>query len=977
MKMKKFLSILCSITLIFSVLTGINFTVKAEIPNYTYVGGDIEELSDFDMFFNNYGDENGSYTLQNDIVINSTDSTDYNLEINTTGISVIDLNGHNITVTSDSTRCLFTLNGTSDVRFVNSKNTGGNITLNSKYSATTDAINVVKVASDSASFYNYNCNLILGAEESTQNSSIVSGTGTICILGGKLTNKTQAGYDISVSNGSDVKVSGMAELYSRNINILFYPGASVRLYNCYLKNYQNNSDGARIVYAAGSKKLSDVIDSDARVFVNNVEQSTFYSTNVNDIKKDLMFQTDFCSISGCLTEEVFGFYAGHVNVCTECMSFKGISQHNMVQVKAVEKEPTCTKDGWSREECSICKKTYFPAIKATGHSYTETSKVTPATLSQNGKVVTTYTCKHGDDSYSEVTKTIYAPKTFELSQTAYTYNGKVNKPAVTVKDSQGKTIPQSSYTVSNAGDGKSVGTQKLTITMKGQYSGTKTLTYTINPKAMSLKTVKANNKGFTAKWKKQTAQTTGYQIQYSTSKNFAAAKIVTVKKNKTTTAKVKKLQAKTKYYVRIRTYKTAGGKKYYSAWSKAKKVTTKGAAPKAAKKYVKSLKLSKTEVSIKAGNTAKVNATVKVVGKASKAVSVTSSNPSVATVKAGKTNSKGVTTVTITAKAAGTATVTITVKGKSKNGKGISKTMNVKVTQKQTAVTEQPGASTKPGTSEQPTTPTTPTTPEETTTPVSEVVEWTVTSEKFMGAYSYHNEETGEDEVITKELTRKYVSFAPWPTTNQQIEYVIKNCDDPYVIGALYIVALDNFKYEGLGNYSGEVYKMLNTLMSGAGTVTGTNYQLNNFAKQTICGFGSKQVVAADGSVINVSTFASRAYLKGATPYNDYTPEGGKTDKTKWKIVMDEYVYCGDLENGYITVCPQRYSEEAENPKVQIAHWQGIRIGFRWNKTAQVWLPTDNISLNTPPTGSLVPFNVEKQVLFSSNYMAPVTDQGF
>lgn len=610
--MKKILSILCSITLLFSVLTGINFTVKAEIPNYTYVGGDIEKISDFDMFFNNYGDENGTYTLQNDIVINSKDSTDYNLEINTTEISVIDLNGHNITVTSDSTRCLFTLNGTSDVRFVNSKNTGGNITLNSNYSSTADHINVVKVASDYASFYNYNCNLILEAEESTHHSSVVAGSGTIYILGGKLTNKTQQGYDLSVLKGSDVKVSGDAELYAKNNNIVFYPGANVRLYNCFLKNYQNNSDGARIIYVAGSKNLSDVMDSDARVFVNHVEQSALYTTNVNEIKKDLIFQTDFCSIQGHgqLTEEVFGFDAGHVNVCTECMSFDGISQHNMVQVKAVEKEPTCTKDGWSREECSVCKRTYFPAIKATGHSYTQTSKVTPATLSQNGKVVTTYTCKHGDDSYSE-TKTIYAPKTFELSKTAYTYNGKVNKPAVTVKDSQGKTIPQSSYTVSNAGDGKSVGTQKLTITLKGEYSGTKTLAYTINPKGVSLKTVKANNKGFAAKWKKQAAQTTGYQIQYSTSKNFAAAKIVTVKKKKTTTAKVKKLQAKTKYYVRIRTYKTADGKKYYSTWSRAKNVTTKGAAPKAAKKYVKSLKLSKTAVPIKVGNTAKINAQLK------------------------------------------------------------------------------------------------------------------------------------------------------------------------------------------------------------------------------------------------------------------------------------------------------------------------------------------------------------------------------
>ncbi|MGI6170795.1 MAG: hypothetical protein ACOYIC_03550 [Butyricicoccus sp.] len=45
--------------------------------------------------------------------------------------------------------------------------------------------------------------------------------------------------------------------------------------------------------------------------------------------------------------------------------------------------------------------------------------------------------------------------------------------------------------------------------------------------------------------------------------------------NKTVSKKVTKLTAKKKYYVRIRTYKTVSGKKYYSSWSKAKTVTTK------------------------------------------------------------------------------------------------------------------------------------------------------------------------------------------------------------------------------------------------------------------------------------------------------------------------------------------------------------------------------------------------------------------
>lgn len=368
----------------------------------------------------------------------------------------------------------------------------------------------------------------------------------------------------------------------------------------------------------------------------------------------------------------------------------------------------------------------------------------------------------------------------------------------------------------------------------------------------------------------------------------------------------------------------------------------------ASKSYVKSLTLSKSTVSMKAGNKIKVKATVKVSGNAKKTVSAKSSNDSVAKVKVGKANKKGVTELTITARKAGNAKITVTTNGKAKNKKAIKKTITVKV---------------KPA-----------------TTPAPVKVNWTVSEEKFMGEYAQINPATGKEEILSKELTRKYVSFSPWPTTNEQVEYVMKNCNDPYVIGALYIVALDNFEYKGLGVYTGEVYKMLNTLMSGAGTVTGSNYQLSNMAKQKICEFGMKQVTMDDGTAVKVSSFASRAYLKGATPYNNYTPEGGMKDKTKWKIVMDEYVYCGDLENGYITVCPQRYTEEKsteDGKQTVVEHWQGIRIGCRWNKTAKMWLPTDYISLDEPPTGALVPFHVESQVLFSNNYMAPVADQGF
>lgn len=96
------------------------------------------------------------------------------------------------------------------------------------------------------------------------------------------------------------------------------------------------------------------------------------------------------------------------------------------------------------------------------------------------------------------------------------------------------------------------------------------------PKSTTINSVTAASKGFVIKWKKQTSKTTGYQIQYATNSKFSKnCKTVTISKNSTTSKKLRGLKAKTKYYVRIRTYKKANGKKYYSSWSKVKSLTTK------------------------------------------------------------------------------------------------------------------------------------------------------------------------------------------------------------------------------------------------------------------------------------------------------------------------------------------------------------------------------------------------------------------
>ena len=276
------------------------------------------------------------------------------------------------------------------------------------------------------------------------------------------------------------------------------------------------------------------------------------------------------------------------NVCDTCGYYKTVPHtHNLTLVAA--KAATCTEGGKEAYyKCEGCGKFYedvlgtkeITDLASWGNiakiAHTTKQTVTKATPTANGKIV----------NYCSVCKktlsTTVIPKasSIKLKATSLTYNGKVRTPKVIVKDRTGKTLVKNTdYTVSYAKGRKYVGKYAVKITFKGKYSGTKTLYFTIKPKATSISSLKAGSKKFTVKWKKQATQTTGYQVQYSASSKFSKAKTVTVGKNTTVSKKISKLSGKKKYYVRVRTYKTVkiNGKsiRIYSGWSKAKTVTTK------------------------------------------------------------------------------------------------------------------------------------------------------------------------------------------------------------------------------------------------------------------------------------------------------------------------------------------------------------------------------------------------------------------
>lgn len=209
------------------------------------------------------------------------------------------------------------------------------------------------------------------------------------------------------------------------------------------------------------------------------------------------------------------------------------------------------------------------------NGHTKVRTVTKATINKNGKIVTTCSvCK-------KTLSTAIIPKisSIKLSSNTFTYNGKTIKPLVIVKDSKGKKINNSNYTVAYSKGLKNVGNYKVTIKFKGNYSGTVNKTFTIIPKSTTLTNLSSSKKKVKVKWKKQVSQTNGYQLQYSLNSNFKSAKLLNVTNNKATTKLISNLKSKKKYYVRIRTYKNVkvNGKstKLYSKWSKSLNVKVK------------------------------------------------------------------------------------------------------------------------------------------------------------------------------------------------------------------------------------------------------------------------------------------------------------------------------------------------------------------------------------------------------------------
>ena len=258
-------------------------------------------------------------------------------------------------------------------------------------------------------------------------------------------------------------------------------------------------------------------------------------------------------------------------------------KHVIVETPAVA--ATCSTSGLTAgTQCQECGEVFVEqnVVPATGKHTWESAKTVDktATISRAGSK--SIHCK--DCDAKKAGSTVAIPRIKKTTAATVVYNGKIRNGNVTVVNFKGKKLVKGKdFTVTyKNGKGtkvvtpKNVGSYKVVVKFKGDYSGSVTKNFKINPKATAIKKLtKPAKKQIKVTWQKRTVQVTGYQIRYATKKNMKNAKMVTVKGFNKNSRVIKQLKAKKKYWVQIRTYKTVNGVKHFSAWSAKKIVTTK------------------------------------------------------------------------------------------------------------------------------------------------------------------------------------------------------------------------------------------------------------------------------------------------------------------------------------------------------------------------------------------------------------------
>ena len=201
-------------------------------------------------------------------------------------------------------------------------------------------------------------------------------------------------------------------------------------------------------------------------------------------------------------------------------------------------------------------------------SYKSNTNVGTATIEISGKESGGYTGSVSK-TFSIVPKEV--TPTVTLSQKAFVYDGSVKQPSLSVEVNSTKITTSADkpayYTATYAKGCKKAGVYTIKVSLKGNFSGSQTVSFVIKPKATALSTVSAGTAAFTAEWDSQKEQTSGYELQYSLDRSFGTAETIQIQDPSAVRQEVPELESEKTYFVRIRCFKNTDQTTCYSDWS--------------------------------------------------------------------------------------------------------------------------------------------------------------------------------------------------------------------------------------------------------------------------------------------------------------------------------------------------------------------------------------------------------------------------
>ncbi len=313
-----------------------------------------------------------------------------------------------------------------------------------------------------------------------------------------------------------------------------------------------------VTYTGSAQKPGATVKSGDKVLVSGTDFTVSYSNNTNTgtAKATIKGKGNY---SGTITKE-FTITPADISQLTASLSadifrYNGAEQKPSVTVKSGDKTLVPDTDFTVSYSDNIDVGTATVNITGQGNytgSMTRTFTIT------NARIPAVITAKNVTLNQSTKKTSVFTAET----------DGKI-----TLKSSNSKIVKVSGTKIIPVAPGKVT----LTITAaRGQdyEKASKKISVTVRPLTTSKLSLKSTAKKQATVFWTAAKSISRYQIYYSQRSDMKNAKHITAKSS-AKSAVLKNLTSKKKYYVRIRTYKTVSGKKYYSTWSSVKSVTVK------------------------------------------------------------------------------------------------------------------------------------------------------------------------------------------------------------------------------------------------------------------------------------------------------------------------------------------------------------------------------------------------------------------